>query len=77
MELDRIRNMNDDELKAYLQHLSSKKLNMCLKCGNVNAQYTINIMNRKKTQQKKLCNLCNKCYTDLLDYLGIEDIMWD
>ena len=77
MELDKIRKMNDDELKAYLQHLSNRKLNMCLKCGKVSAEFTINVQNRKKLQQKKLCNLCKECYTDLIDYLGTEDVIWD
>ena len=77
MDLIKIRNMNDIELENYLKSLSSKKSSDCLKCGKTNANYTMNIQNKKKMQQKKLCNLCEACYSDLLDYLGTCDIIWD
>ena len=77
MDLKRIRNMSDDELERYLKSLADKKSNNCLKCEKPNSNYTMNIQNKKKQQQKKLCNLCENCYTDLLDYLGTVDIIWD
>lgn len=76
MDLQKIRNMNDTDLENYLKSLTNKKI-MCAKCGSKNPNYTINIQNKKKIQQKKLCNLCEACYSDLLDYLGICDILWD
>ena len=76
MDLKRIRNMSDDELERYLKSLADKKSNNCLKCEKPYSNYTMNIQNKKK-QQKKLCNLCENCYTDLLDYLGTCDIIWD
>ena len=76
MDLDKIRKMNDIELMNYLKTLSNKK-SVCAKCGEASPNYTINIQNKKKIQQKKLCSLCNNCYSDLLDYLGVCDILWD
>lgn len=77
MDLNKIRNMNDMELENYLKSLSSKRTSDCVKCGKINANYTMNIQNKNKFQQKKLCNLCEACYGDLLDYLGTCDIIWD
>ena len=75
MNLDRIRNMTDKELEKYLHSLSTRN-NICLKCGK-KRNYVINIQNKKKIQQKKLCSLCDSCYAELLDYLGVNDILWD
>lgn len=77
MNLDKIRNMSDRELENYLKSLTSKRGNDCVKCGKTNSNYVLNIQNKKKIQQKKLCNLCDTCYTDLLDYLGTCDIIWE
>lgn len=77
MDLNKIRNMSDEDLELYLKSLSNRKTNSCFKCGKTNANYTVNILNKKKAQQKKLCSLCNDCYSDLLDDLSISDILWD
>ena len=76
MDLEKIRNMNDEELKKYLKSLSNKE-NVCVKCDKKKPNYTINIKNKKIYQQKKLCSLCNDCYNDLINHLGICDIIWD
>ena len=77
MDLDRIRKMDDAELQAYLKSLADRKSSNCVKCGKVNADYTINIRNNNKFQQKKLCSLCEECYEQLLDTLKITDIIWE
>lgn len=77
MDLSKVRNMNDEELTKYLKSLSARNSSNCLKCGKQNAIYTINLQNKKKAQQKKLCSLCESCYDELLDYLGCADILWD
>ena len=76
MDLEKIRSMSDEELESYLKAISNKK-SVRIKCGQARPNYTINISNKKKMQQKKLCSLCNDCYIDLLDYLGTCDIIWD
>lgn len=77
MDLNKIRNMSDKELESYLRGLTSKKTCNCIKCDKPNSNYTINVQNKKKGQQKKLCNLCETCYGGLLDYLDTVDIIWD
>lgn len=77
MELERIRKMNDEQLEKYLKSLSSKRLDTCIKCGSLKTDKSIMIHNKKSLQHKKLCNLCDKCYYELLDYLGVADALWD
>ena len=77
MDLEKIRKMNDEELRGYLKIISERQNLNCIKCKEDDANYTINIKNRQKYQQKKLCNLCENCYNELLDYLGVCDILWD
>lgn len=77
MNLDKIRSMGDKELEAYLKSLSGRSNKNCIKCGKGNSNYTINVQNKNKFQQKKLCNLCDGCYNDLLNYLGTYDIIWE
>lgn len=77
MDLSKIRNMGDKELEAYLRGLNDRRKSICYKCGKINAQYTINVQNREKFQQKKLCCLCEDCYVDMLAELDIVDIIWD
>ena len=47
VDLNKIRNMNDEELENYLRSLSSKK-SACVKCGKTNPNYTMNIQNKKR-----------------------------
>lgn len=77
MDLNKIRNMNDIELENYLKSLTKRNHTNCVKCDKSGSNYTINIQNKRALQQKKLCNLCDECYTELLDYLGTTDILWD
>lgn len=77
MDLNKIRNMNDEELQRYLSSISSRKDSSCYKCGKNNANYTINVKSKREAQQKKLCCLCNKCYNELLEKIEINDIIWN
>lgn len=77
MDLQIIRNMSDEDLEKYLKGLTKRNNTNCVKCGKISGNYTVNIQNKKKIQQKKLCSLCNDCYVDLLEYLGLCDIIWD
>lgn len=77
MDLNKIRNMSDIELENYLRNLTKRNNTNCVKCDKGSSNYTINIQNKRALQQKKLCNLCDECYTELLDYLGTTDILWD
>lgn len=76
MDLNKIRGMSDNDLYNYLHSLTRRGSNNCIKCGK-KANYVINIQNKEKIQQKKLCMLCEECYSDLLDFLECLDIIWD
>ena len=77
MDLVKIRNMGDKELEIYLKRLSNKRKRICYKCGKSDANYTINVQNKDKFQQKKLCSLCKECYNKMLSDFDIDDIIWD
>lgn len=83
MNLDEIRNMNDEQLRTFMNNLSQRNNIFCSKCGNVvnprkRKNINIGIYDRHIGQKvRKLCSLCNNCYVDLLDYLGISDIEWE
>lgn len=82
MDLDKIRNMSDEELRCFMNNLSQRNNIFCSKCGNVvnpriRKNINIGIYDKHIGQKtKKLCSLCNECYVDLLDYLGVPDIEW-
>lgn len=82
MNLDRIRKMNDDELRKFINTISKRGSDLCIKCDiplNCTERKTINIGIYSSTSGqkiRKLCSLCNECYIDLLDYLGVSDIDW-
>lgn len=82
MNLDEIRNMNDEQLRTFMNNLSQSNNIICAKCGNITDRKnrkTINvaIYDRHIGQKaRKLCSICNACYSDLLDYLAVSDIDW-
>lgn len=84
MNLEKIRNMNDDELRKYINELSKKNNIVCVKCGATterkdrkNITVSISEKYNYSLRTKKLCSLCNECYAGLLEYLGTEDIDWE
>ena len=76
MDLDKIRQMNDEELSKLLKQLSSRDTRDCIKCGKPSL-FNIRIENTKTCQTKKLCGLCKNCYDEMLKFIGIYDIRWD
>lgn len=83
MELNKIRNMSDNELRSFINDISQRSNIFCTKCGNVvnprdRKNINIGIYDKSIGQKtRKLCSLCNDCYVDLLDYLCVSDIEWD
>lgn len=76
MNIDKIKNMTDEELETFLQRITFKKNNNCIKCGSIDTAKVIKIENKDLFQTKKLCNICDKCYKELLEYLNTPDIDW-
>lgn len=79
MDLDKIRNMSDEELRKFLnKRIQKKEWQVCVKCGkdtySKNERVGLYVYKGCYVQNYKLCNLCLYCYSDLLDYLGVNDI---
>jgi uncharacterized protein with PIN domain len=80
-----LRNKSDEEIKFWnekLSHTPNARTPRCATC-NVKVGYadrkTINvsIYDRHKGQKsKKLCTLCNMCYSNLIRFLDISDVKW-
>ena len=75
MDLKRIRNMNDEDLRKYLTNLSNRDLRQCSICGN-STDIVVKIENKKTFQTKSVCGVCNSDYASLLEFLGTTDPNW-
>lgn len=75
MDLDRIRNMNDKQLYTFINNISNNNGRVCCKCGKIiYKDNRITLSRNINVTNKKICCLCKNCYSDLLDYLGVNDI---
>ena len=74
MNVNDIRNMSDEQLRKFLNTISQKNSQRCCKCGVVPTRKNKIGIYVFKFENKKLCNLCKDCYTELLDYLGVCDV---
>lgn len=82
IKLDKIKDMDEKQLNEFLKNYKDGTL--CVKCGDTYTKYNkvgISITkqntntnwrsNGQKT--KKLCDLCPKCYSELLSFIGVND----
>ena len=75
MKIENIRQMSDKELYSYLNRISNQNGRICCKCGAIVFKNDrVTLMRNINVTSKKICCLCKDCYSDLLDYLGINDI---
>ena len=74
MKIENIRNMSDKELYSFINSVSNNNGRVCCKCGRiVYKEQRITLSRNVDVTTKKICCLCKGCYSDLLDYLGIND----
>ena len=74
MKISDIKNMNDKELNFFLNKISNNNGRVCCKCGKIIFKNErITIMINRDIVSKKLCCICKDCYSDLLDYLEVND----
>lgn len=74
MKISDIRNLNDKELNSLLINISNNNGRICCKCGTlVYKQDRITLFRNVNVATKKICCLCKNCYSNLLDYLGVND----
>ena len=75
MEINNIRKMNDKELYSFINNFSNNNGRICCKCGKiVYKNDRVTLMRNIDVVSKKICCLCKDCYSDLLDYLEINDV---
>lgn len=74
MKLDDIRKLNDKDLNSLLINISNNNGRVCCKCGIiVYKNDRITLMKNEGINTKKLCCICKNCFSNLLDYLGVND----
>lgn len=72
MNINDIRKMSDRELNSFLATIQKDEKRICAKCGDfILNKITITV--RKGQTTRVLCTLCENCYSDILDYLSIQD----
>lgn len=72
MNIKDIRKMSDKELNAFLVDIQRYDRKVCASCGEFVFDKTV-LSVRKGQVTRVLCTLCNECYINLLDHLGIND----
>lgn len=74
MNFDKIKNMDKKEFERFLFNIQNTKQKFCVKCGNFTTDRITISVNKNGYNNRKLCNICQDCYSDMLDYLAISDI---
>ena len=75
MDLKNIKNMSERELYTFINNISNNNGRVCCKCGEIiYKDNRITLSRNINVTNKKICCLCKSCYSDLLDYLGVNDI---
>lgn len=74
MKLNNIREMSDRELYTFINNISNNNGRICCKCGKiVYKNDRVTISRTIDIAAKKVCCLCKGCYSDLLDWLEVND----
>jgi len=74
MKLDNIRNISDKELYTFINRISNNNGRICCKCGQiVYRDNRVTISRTIDVAPKKICCLCKARYSDLLEWLGVND----
>ena len=74
MKLQNIREMSDRELYTFINNISNQNGSICCKCGAiVYKDNRITLSRNVDVATKKICCLCKECYSELLDWLGVND----
>ncbi len=74
MKLNNIREMNDKELYTFINNISNQNGRICCKCGKIIfKEDRITLSRNVDVTTKKICCLCKSCYSDLLDWLEVND----
>ncbi|MBR4178055.1 MAG: hypothetical protein IKR57_01745 [Bacilli bacterium] len=76
MNIADLKKLQDKEFIDYICKMQRNKSTFCIKCGKVvdkDNRRTISV-SRDNIKLKKLCTLCDDCYSDLIDFIGVADV---
>ena len=76
MKISDLKQLEDKEFIKYISNMQRNKSMFCIRCGEVISPFqrrTISV-SKDNIKVKKLCTLCEGCYSDMLDHLGIADV---
>lgn len=77
MKISDLKQLEDKEFIKYISDIQRKKTPICIRCGTfTNDRRTISVT-KDSIKIKKLCTLCESCYSDLLDFIGVADVDLD
>lgn len=78
VDLEKVRNMNDEELNNYLTYLRKENKQACARCYAPISGYEIFVRHNKKgyLSTRKLCSICENCYNEMINFLNVEPINW-
>lgn len=72
--LKNIRDMSDRELYTFINNISNQNGRVCCKCGKiVYKEQRVTLSRTVGVAAKKICCLCKDCYSELLDWLEVND----
>ena len=74
VKFEDIKNMSKQEFEQFLFKVQSSNQKFCVRCGNFTLDRITISVAKNGNSPRKLCNMCKDCYTDMLDYLGVNDI---
>lgn len=77
MNFEDIKKMNKKDFEQFIFKIQSNSQKFCVRCGNFTLDRITVSVSKNGKGLRKLCNMCNNCYSDMLDYLGIGDIEED
>lgn len=76
MKLCELKKLEDKEFIEYISNMQRTKSTFCIRCGDIvtrDDRRTISV-SKDNIKVKKLCTLCEGCYSDILDHLGVADV---
>lgn len=75
-DLDKIRNMSDEDLKKFLRSMEKRDTVTCPACGKRGIMI-VKVNNTETYQTKTVCSLCKEHYEEFLEHFHILPVMWD
>lgn len=72
---EKVKSMDKMEFDNFIHKIQSGNHRICAKCGEVTLDRITISVAKDNYSNRKLCNMCKNCYSDMLDYLAVSDIV--